>query len=418
MKREGRQAGEVGGRGGALRWFIAVMTVWLSIAGVAAGATPVRLVGADLEAKPANVVSLAGTALTYFDAQRVLRTEPVATFMQVLLTAPTGNAGGAGAAREAGEAGAMVVELVDGQRLCGHWAGATADGAAIVWRHRRLGDVNVMLDQVRWLGRGETAPTAGDAERDALVLVNGDVVEGFVDHVDETGVVLKPAGGGAALALARERIRAMRLVNARLTAGDGGEGYGLWLRDGSRVRVTDVRWSEETIEAAMGSGDEARRVELPASEVERMDVPSSAGRLVEWGKLPMRVTAGGVVMGVSMPPTAGDGVVRLHAPVTVEYELPAGAARLRAVLSLGAAPAGSRAELADLGVRLRVDGVELWRGRLSGGEGGAREAVVNAALSGRRLVVEVDAGANGPVLDRLEIREAVILARPAGGRGP
>lgn len=436
----GGDRAEVGcGGGRAASTAIAVWAaVWLA-AFPAWSLTPATLLNPKLEAQPINLAGLSGGTLSYFDDQRRLTQASVAGFVRLSLSAEpmpgqaasdfsSANAGGS-------TAPAGVIELVDGQRIAGAWAGATRDGEAVVWRHPTLGRFTLGLDDVRRVVIDSAAvmsavPDAGTAEGDTVWLRNGDALIGFIVAVGDAALTILPDGAADEVTLALENVAAVTLANpltpsgAVVVAGDL-----VALADGSRVRGGAVSIQRETLRLTPALTDAMLPVELRLEDVKQIDFASAGLRLVDLGDQPMQTTAGGSAFGLDFLPTVDDGGVRLHAPVTVSFELPEGVQRFAATASLDL-PRGlpaARAAWADLELTVEATG------GAAGGDAAAMsfdpvrlradrpEALLNYTLDGqRRLRVEVDPGVNGPVLDRLVLRDAVLLIRvphPPPGSG-
>ena len=159
------------------------------------------------------------------------------------------------------------------------------------------------------------------------------------------------------------------------------------------------------------SGSESQstqRVELALGEVARVDLASPRGRLVDLVRLKMQAVSGGEVFGLPMPPRIDAGSVYLHAPVVVRFDLPAGAARLAAVAELADA-AQSPAEAlawADMDLIVRVDSKIVATAHLDAAQ---PRALLNVAAAGRALTIELDQAANGPIRDRMRLRDAVVF---------
>ncbi|MFM7262015.1 MAG: hypothetical protein ACKO3W_15605 [bacterium] len=89
-----------------------------------------------------------------------------------------------------------VIDTNDGQRLPGTFR--IANGTA-VWDHRWIGTIPVSLDRISSLRMIADRRAPGSAEGDTILLLNGDVVRGFIDTIaDEITVspLDSPVGSG------------------------------------------------------------------------------------------------------------------------------------------------------------------------------------------------------------------------------
>jgi hypothetical protein len=382
-------------------------------------ASPAKLVGPDLKPRDVNVQTLRDGVLTYFDNQRNLQAEPVSRFLQLRFDAP-GSAPAPGSALAPESATASdpaagtatgqelgMVELIDGQRLVGRLmgVGGGGDGQALLWEHPQLGQVTVPLEQVSSWSRGPAASTSVTPATDQIELLNGDVASGFVEKLTQDQIQLKPQDGSAMLSLPLGNVKSVRLANPRREPAAGS--YTLWLRDGSRVRAAGVSLLEDRltlVEPALTMSPSP----LEATRVQRLDLASEGRRLVDLADLPFTLTQGGEVFGVAWPPTRQGMDLQLRAPVTLQWELPSGARRLTAVITLARdpqVPPAARA-WADCRAVLRLDDQVLVEQRLWSQQ---TSVPLNVPLRGKVLTLELDPGVNGPVMDRVTLEAAAVL---------
>ena len=101
------------------RAVMAVVWICLMIATPALALTPATLVRPELDDQNISITSLRQGILGYFDDERRLQREQVDQFVQLR------NIGGQ---QPSIADDAQVIELIDGQRLVGQWADASAAG--------------------------------------------------------------------------------------------------------------------------------------------------------------------------------------------------------------------------------------------------------------------------------------------------
>lgn len=434
----------------------AVAIAWtFSVTSGAAAVTPAVLLADDLVARPITVQSLRDGDLSYFDDQRRLRVEPLRQFLRMRIVPPASATtaatspspaapapasdvepaqplsplgllrilrGDAPPAKRTAAAAAPlgVLELIDGQRLVGRLvqlpagagagAGAGGAGQSVHWRHAMVGDVVVSLDAVRMIALEPAVQVAGTPAADRLVLVNGDALQGFVVAIRAAGIEFQPAGQTQALNLSADRVRMLHLANPLKAPAAGG--HVLWLVDGSRIRVGQLAIAEDVVTASAKIGSTAATLTVPLAQVSRIDIDSTAGRLVDLADLAGKVTAGGQVFGLPMPPRTTGRAIELHAPLTIDYPLPAGAQRFSAQVDLAAVTGAQRPYLswADIDVIVAVDGKPAGRFHLDADK---PRAAINLPAQGSVLSIQLDPAANGPIMDRAILRDATILVRAA-----
>ena len=416
--------------GGFLRVRGFLWAVWVVLGMGVGGAwavTPVVLVDRELRRQRVAIQGLGDGVVTYYDAQRELQVDPVGRYVQIIVVDErSGRDEGAGEAAGAnpGDGGASggMLELVDGQRLAGQWAGAGRDGQGLRWRHAALGEVVVELERLRavWVtgaaedgGRESERGVAVGRGADTAWLANGDALEGFVVAVEEDGLVFQVEGGREPVRLPVERVRGVVLGTDAEPAVGGVTR--VELRDGSRVVAGSVRIESDRVVL------EAGPLELGASSLEMGEVDglilggAEQVGVVGFTGLERRVSRRGRVFGLEAGVRVRGRDIHVHAPVTVELDLPVGARRIGCTVRLNRA-AGDVDEgwgWADCRVVLRVDGREVGRAHLERG----REAVqINAAVDGEGVLsIEVDQAANGPVMDRVVIEGGVVLVGESAG---
>ena len=395
-------------------------------ASVAHAVTPATMVGPDLQAQRVNIQGLYEGSLSYFDASRELRTDKLEKFIQIRNLPGTGPPAGQ-ALPVTDHYAPWFVELTDGQRLVGQWSDSATDGQALLWEHALLGRVVIKLDLIRTLGVVQ-APVAGmpfsqestAGGSDMVHLANGDTLQGLVMSLGSQSIQLRPAGTSQALDLPRERVRLMRLANPDQLHRP--TGHLVWFDDESRLRGENLAIARDRLSmrptlmpsdgfeknagASSGTGGEAFSVSM--GRLERIDLVSRRGRLVDATRLKMTIIRGGRVFGISMPPRVEGDMIRLHAPVVVRFDLPKGASRFAAFAELTDYQRTYAEALAwvDLELIIRVDARIAMRRNL---DAERPTAALNVPVNGDTLIIEADPAVNGPVMDRLTLRDAMVF---------
>jgi hypothetical protein len=386
---------------------VVFLSWWVSPAGAV---TPAKLIGPDLKARVIDVSSLNDGTLHYFDEQRTLRSSAIDGFVQ--LRSIGGDDGGV-SSRVPG------VWLIDGQRFSGEWVGPTPDGLGLRWRHPLIGMMVIPLEEVscvNWLA-GDSRDRLNDTPTaDVVTLVNGDTLSGFVSSLAEQGVVLVPDGagvgaGGGAVTIPYGRIASMVLSNPDRSVVE--PYHRLTLTDGTRVWADRLQISGGVVTCrVIPSGGSGVEVQVPVGELSRIDFWAGGLRLIDLTELPMRTTKEAGVFGLSIPVRVSGRSIRMHAPVSVVFELPEGTDRFAAIAELDTENAPTDiADWSDFQVVVSVEDAEAGRLNITGIAPVGR---INVPVSGEGLTIRLDPGVNGPILDRLLLRDAVILVRRPG----
>ncbi|MEX2213573.1 MAG: hypothetical protein WD768_05570 [Phycisphaeraceae bacterium] len=410
----------------------AVLAILLIASAAAHAVTPALLIGPDLQPRQVMLQSFGGGKITFFDSERTLQIESTGKLLQLRFledAEKTENESGAAAKPVAPPPSTIAaapgtktinetanltkappapqppqpppparLDLIDGQRLIARWTGASDDGQKLSFQHAALGKLSVNLDVVsRFMLDGTTVAGATPAY-DRVLLSNGDAMEGFVAAIKAATIDIQ-LGNAKPIALPIDRVRGLVLANP-LKAPQAPRNV-IVLRDGSRLTSNTINIESDKL--SMTAQLSGKEITLALAQVARVELASPQGRLVDLAELPMKVDDGGEVFGLSLPPRVEGDVIRLHAPLTVTFELPENARRFAAVAELDATGPGS--EWADFIVSIRAGGTQIARQAISHTQ---RSAAINAELKGNALTFLLDPAGNGPVMDRLRLREAVI----------
>jgi len=330
-----------------------------------------------------------------------------------------------------------MLETADGQRLPGHAADSTfgdpasaadapADPDTLLWRSTLWGPIPVALDDVRSLTiSSEATPTrpatdpAGATTLDTLLLLNGDVLAGFVERVTPD-VAFEVDGRAATIPL--DRVASILFANAIR----GPVGPRAWLADGTIAAIGDVALAGGAL-ALTGPAPASPWVDRPAADLRAVAFDAAAFRPLAdlvaspAAPSPPQVSAGAPAAGRRWTPpvVAADGRaeplgaadVELPGPMTTQWAMPAGAVRFAAVAEL---PASCRiwGDLELVVVAVAADGAlrPLARHRLHPAE---PRVVLNAAIDGAAsLRMTVVPGPSGPIQDRVLLRRALVSIAP------
>jgi hypothetical protein len=386
---------------------IAAFGVWaiLHLGAIASAVTPVTLVGPDLQPKRIHLTSVRDGRIGYFDENRALRNAALSDFVQLRgFPAPPATDP---AVTEDGVEPPGMIELIDGTRLTGRLSGVAEDGQSLQWTHDALGTIDVTLDALAALALREALGRVEQPASDQAVLINGDVIVGFMERL----VALRVEGAADPIEAPLDRLAKVVTTNPRhAPALDR-----VQFEDGTRlaVRSFSANADELRLEAVWPEGVKGQTgaTVWPLHAVRRVDLAQAGLELVTLADLPMRVVAGGSVFGVPWPPRAIDDVLHLHAPVTIEIELPSGASRVAAAveLALDDVPAHARG-WADCFVNVSTAGGAAHQVHL---HAASPRGTINVPVSGTTLTIEIDAGAHGPLLDRVRLTDAIVLVRQA-----
>jgi len=372
------------------------------------GAVSARLVDHKLERSRVQVQAIGDRGVAYFGEDRVLEQAGFDRVVELIFDASSADGGkeNKSASDAADQRGRLL--HVTGQRLAGTWQGGTADGDGVRWQHPRLGRVTVSLEELRGFRRAGARLPAPSSD-DQVLLANGDTLAGFVTQIKKQTLHIRTKQVDQPIPLPMKRVRAVRLGSA--AKAWPGEPHRLTLSDGSRLAAEALALQGKTLRVRLPWLSK-ERVEVPVGQVSRLRFTGAGWRLIHLAERPPEVVSGGQVFGLDMRPRRDGRDMRLHAPVTIRWPVPAGAQRFagEAVLS-PAASAGAVSRWADCTLTL-LAGTEssLQTIRLQGKDAGSHAINVSLA-SPDSLTLRLEAGANGPVLDRVLLRNPRLLIR-------
>ena len=292
------------------------------------------------------------------------------------------------------------LELTDGQR----WSGSLVSGRGdmIIWSLRGVVDLSLPLDRVRAMVLRPSAMQTPPGVEDRVVLVNGDVLDGFVASVGEPTRIESAAGD---VEVPMDRLASMVLANPNAPP----TGVFVWTdADILSARSVEVLVTGRVL-LQMGSESPDAAVEFPASGLRAVLLDASAiSPLVSMPMADVEHPAGLLWAG---PPLLGEGgplgagAIELRGPVLVRWRFPRGAARFAATALL---PPAMWA-WGDCEIVVRAGGAELYRERLNAER---PQVEVNVPLGGStELVVEIESGASGPVQDHVRLESPIISWR-------
>lgn len=334
-----------------------------------------------------------------------------------------------------------MLTLTDGQRLLGRLEPdemGGAGGETLRFRSSRLGELEVALERVASVERASVVGVTPDASADVVRLANGDELRGFV--VDMGGEIAIERTDGSIAAFDLDLVDSVTLANPAERSGRpllslmtgeviaGVPAAGTETAPRCVLLVADLLRSGPIEDAASGpsrpgsSSSEGLIAHLcvDASEIRSLTLPGEAIHALASIE-PSRVVPGDARRRTDPPRVEPASDARLapsivfSGPMAVEWTLPDGAgaiafdARLGPTLSAQTAPPGPWADaMLRISVRGRSGESTLVVQRLDSGSPTVRvaEGLPGVGEGGRTLVIELDAGAHGPIQDRL------LLARP------
>jgi len=301
------------------------------------------------------------------------------------------------------------LETVTGARYPGAVEPTAATGDNVAWSHPMAGRLEVSIDSITRIITPQAAeqgpPVRRNANSDELILVNGDVLSGFLLSVGPTTSIETEAGDIVDLPI--DRIAAALLANPDQPM----TGTMIWLDDGSTfpaealtatdssgIRVTlaggnTVEYDPQTLRAI---AFEAAGI-LPLSNLEPRSQEPVGDRVFAD---PVRTVRHPDDLAFGSGPVLNALDIDLPGPMSVSWTLPEGVTRFAGTAALADTSGG----WGDCDFSIEIDGERHFSTRLHQGE---PVAAFNIQTQGAvDLTVIVEPGRYGPVRDR------VLLHRP------
>lgn len=308
-----------------------------------------------------------------------------------------------------------VAKMVDGQVFVGTLLGAGKDGESIrlAFGYEQRTVVLPLDDLLSFALVGHRVK--GDANDDTLLLATGETLVGFVEAIGEKNIAFVVGDADDPIEIPMGRVRGFTIANKPKPVKVEQGLARVLLRDGSSVYLRKAKLKRATQKVAAGvqgtfvAEPETLPITLPMAYVQLIEPLSASFTLQGLNDVPMTTLEGGEVFGVAMPPRVmADGALRLHAPITLGFDLPKGASRLAftVAMDLDDTIPESRRQMAGCDLMV-YEGDRLLAKHSLLPDGPAKRLNLPLASGGLRIVLEP--GVNGPVLDRVIITQAELL---------
>ena len=285
--------------------------------------------------------------------------------------------------------------LVDGSVLTGK---PKQETGGFTWRNWWTGPITMPLEEISSFTLVETSERIGSSNIDDVVsLSNGDRISGFVDSIED-GIITLEKEDGTVLEIPQENIDQALFANRLMPTS----GPTLWTTLGDRFVVDSISYGQN---AGFMIGKRPMSRDLIGGFVFENDritpLSSRPITLHETPKTPRYHLPRPVI---SRGSNRMDGsIIELRGPLRAEWELQSAGLCLVSTLVI---PEASR-QHAEMEIRI-LDGDEL----LISFEMNASNPTmdVSVRLSGEVLTLEVLDSGGGPIMDRIELHEALLFS--------
>lgn len=317
-----------------------------------------------------------------------------------------------------------IVELVDGQRMVGSLDPVrTPPADSFAWIHPGLGPLVFKLEDTRRIqlqGGAEPPSVRPDDSTDLVMMINGDLIDGFVDAVSSQ---ISVSVGQSTRELPADRVQNLVLSGSK--PRPPAPGMIAWIRDGSVLASRAIQTSRDgevvitpSLAASEGAASEASSSHTLSMRLEDLRAISlDAAAIMPLASLKIESQAPGPGRRWSRPvqvieprwSALGLADIELPGPMAVEWALPATAGRFAADLELPR----QMWTWGDCEVVVSIvdsgGTSELWRRRINAEAPRAR-IIASIPAGARRLRIQLNAGEFGAVQDKVLIRRGIIAA--------
>jgi hypothetical protein len=417
---------------------------------------PRTLIDRKLQERAIQLTTIDTRSVTYIDIAGLVRHEPVTEYLALTPPSPADLARRAAQLQSTNEQATSgpdgklnvpviststlparpvsLLVLADGQRFSGVIAPTgTAVKDVIRWSHPVLGILEFKLEQVRRAqinSPGPDGPTATPpAQNDAVIFANGDRIEGFVESIASDKLEFGIGDKGEVRTIELGVVREILFANPPQPLP--ARSMMLWLRDGSVIASRGIqtnRMGELLISPALRETDASPSESSSGTPGLRLDDLLAAAfedeSLVPLAALPpLRQSPEGERRWTA-PITAiesdravlGAADIQVPGPMSVEWELPAGASRFATEAELPR-PMWTWGDC-DLVVTVAIEGgeSELFRRRINADQPRVRLSVaLGDPAASKRLRIRVEPGAYGAVQDQIVLHRPLLLIEKKPG---
>ena len=334
--------------------------------------------------------------------------------------------------------GVGIIEFVDGQQVLGklsEYKGKIKEG--FYWEcyiggkwdnSKRVGKLDkskptisdfhlgvikkipVSLNEVSRISFTGKLFTEKSDEVDIIKLRNGEVVRGYLMDIVDQSFEFQLADQELTIKIAFDQVEAINLISSQVENKQ--YEYAVLLNDGSRVLASGISINDDLMTMTLClTGQGTDEITIPVGAVKEISNLSSGYRLQYLAKMDCQIDEPSVVFGKSYRLKISKHDILMHAPLKLRYQLPDGAVKMSALVEMDQQDnLPQLSKWADMNLILRKVKLKKAYPFHLNSKNEKHEFTIDL-IGERELVVELDPGINGPVLDRMIMRNAVLLIK-------
>jgi len=368
---------------------------------------PRILLNRSLEAQTIDLLEIAENGIVYVAETGLVRSAPFSDIAALYMA-------------NASIAPGPWIELTDGQRFAGSLASGPENADDLFWISPVFGTMRVSLDNVRLVVLDPDVDLDVDIESrsevasDYVLLRNGDVLSGFIEHIGQTIGI--DAGSGV-VRIGLDRLAAAQFAN---DATDR-KGIFVWLSDGTVANVASLATTHSTIELTRSpanknteANDVALKHTFPLSSLVALVPDSSTFHplaslvLTRHVASPQRRWTPDAVIGSKRTRSLDAADIEIPGPMRLEWSLPDGS---RLITFDAMLPERSRmwgdCEIIVHAI-VRGQDVPIARTHVSADHPSV-SMIAEIPAESTGLAITLDAGRFGPAQDTVILRNAIVL---------
>ncbi|WP_432798494.1 hypothetical protein [Poriferisphaera sp. WC338] len=414
----------------AIHFYLGLVAFWgalLLMTVHASAARPMILLDQSLKTQRIYLIAMNEDEIVYYDLQQRLQKRDLKQVVR--LTTATKNV-----FQLPDHLG--MIEFIDGQRITGKIKFRTpaAEGEGFYWesmlgveraiknsgvfdernksgwtytaRHRR--SIPVRLDDLR--AASFSGPIQqyknNQPQNDLVTLLNGEILQGFVVGFEQGKLQLEQDQDGL-LNLNVDHLAELQLMQDQPEVQSQ---YVVNLTDGSRLYAHKLNVAKEVVYITVSlTGQGEDDLELPLTSISQIDIQKHGYKILPLHSLQVLAAKPAVVFGLTHTPSWESGVLHLHAPASMRFELPSGAAYFSAEAQLDETQhSDDDLRWADMTIMLKhAEHNQKVVYPLNRRE--AKQILRADVESEKWIEIVIDEGVNGPIMDRLRITNGKVL---------
>ena len=295
--------------------------------------------------------------------------------------------------------------LDDGQIIQGRVVSSTEDGETIIINNSSFGDFEIKLENISKIITHRKIKNLKQSGDDQIQLSNGQVLSGFISKIGKNTIEIQVGDSVVVNKIPSTNVASIVLANPVTNKKD--KHHLVIFTDQQRLKTSMIAFQNEKWEIQpilAGS----KKLSLSSDYISKIDLYTPLGKLLPLASLNRSYEKRSKVFGLENQSKASSQSIYIQAPYKVIYDLPDGASRFVANVSLkdkkhyGAGWANSVLKIFADDKLLREYNISLKKNNIQ----------MNVPLKGMlSLTIILDPGINGPIMDQIIMHQPMVLVK-------